>query len=667
MSKVLLFAGTTEGRQVAGFLKRCEIPAIVCTATEYGKCRIDPGKTLDIRSERLTSEEMKELILKEQISLVVDATHPYAVAVSENIRTACSLTETEYLRLLRPSSEADGEFTIVSSAEEAARWLEDTEGRVLVTTGSKELSVFTAVPDYQERIYARVLPTPEVVKHCAELGFDAGHLIAMQGPFSLEMNRAMLRQTGAKILVTKESGKNGGFEEKVQAVREADAHLLVIGRPSEEQGKSETEVCRILAGRFGTSLCQEVIIAGIGMGAPGNMTLEVQRAIREADVLIGAGRMLEAAGEACEEARRKPCLDAYQPDEIRRFLDFHPEYGKAVLLQSGDVGFFSGARRLLNVLSDRTIHVLPGISSVVYLCSRLQVPWEDVYLLSLHGRKANEVDAVRHHARTFLLSGKKGGVKEFCEKLCRYGLENVRVTVGEQLSYPEERIVTGTAGELAGQEFEALCVILTENPAPAAREPFGLPDEAFVRGKVPMTKREVRAVSLSCLALQENSVAWDVGAGTGSVSVEMALQAWNGEVYAVEQKEEGIELIRKNAEKNGCANLVPVSGKAPEVLCSLPAPTHVFVGGSGGRLREILETALSRNPGVRVVVNAVSLETIAEAVRVFEELPFMECETICLRADRAKHLGNSHLMMGMNPIYIFAATGGGNDGTEKSC
>lgn len=664
MNKILLFAGTTEGRHMAEFLNRHRLSAVVCAATEYGKCQILPGEYLDVRSERLNADEMVRLIQEEQICLVIDATHPYAVLVSENIRNACEQTETEYLRLLRPSGEIGEDCILVDSVADAVEWLKASGERALVTTGSKELAAFTEIPNYRERIFARVLPTPSVVAHCAELGFDAGHLIAMQGPFSLEMNLAMLRQTGAKVLVTKESGKNGGFDEKVQAAREAGARILVIGRPSAETGKSETELCALLAERYGLEIRQEVTIAGIGMGNPENMTVEVQKAIREADVLIGAGRMLEAARKQLGTAADKPCFDAYQPEAIREFLDRHPEYGRAVLLQSGDTGFFSGAKRLFQVLKDRSIRVLSGISSVVYLCGKLQTSWEDVCLLSLHGRKANGVDAVRHHKKTFLLSGSKGGASAFCEELCRYGLDQVKVTVGENLSYPEERIVTGTASELAGQSFEALCVLFLENPAPVSRETIGLPDEAFVRGKVPMTKREVRAVSMSYLGLKEDSVAWDVGAGTGSVSVEMALQAWNGEVYAVEQKEEGIDLIRANALRNGCANLTAIPGKAPEALMQLPAPTHVFVGGSGGKLREILETALAKNPGVRVVINAISLETIAEAARCLEELPFAEPEIVCLRADRAKLLGKSHLMMGMNPIYIFAATGGGHHGTE---
>lgn len=664
MSKVLLFAGTTEGRQVAEFLRRCGIPAVVCTATEYGKDKIRESETLTVRSERLTAEEMALLIRTEQVGLVVDATHPYAVLVSENIRSACRKEKTEYLRLLRPRAAAETDCAVVGSVREAVEYLKHTKGRILVTTGSKELAAFTELDGYRERVFARVLPLPSVVEHCASLGFDAGHLIAMQGPFSAEMNAAMLRQMGARILVTKESGKNGGFEEKAAAVKETGALLLVIGRPSEEGGLTEAEVCRILAERYRRTAPRKITIAGIGMGSPESMTLETYEAIAQADVLIGARRMLDAAKEACESAVSLPCFDAYQPEEIKDFLDAHPEYGHAVLLQSGDVGFFSGTRRLLDALSGREIRVLPGISSVVALSAKLQVPWEDVCLLSLHGRTANGVDAVRHHKKTFFLSGAKGGAAQFCRTLCEHDLGSVKITVAERLSYPDERLFQGTAAEAAEQEFDALCVIFAENQSPVCREPYGLPDERFVRGDVPMTKREVRAVSLSYLSLAEDSLVWDVGAGTGSVSVEMALQAYRGQVFAIEQKEEGIRLIRENARKNGCANLTAVAGRAPDTLSDLPAPTHVFVGGSEGQLRKILETALLKNPHVRVVVNAVSLETISEAFRVLEELPFGETEAVCLRADRAKPLGRSHLMMGMNPIYIFAASGG-NEGWKK--
>lgn len=220
---------------MAEFLNRHRLSAVVCAATEYGKCQILPGEYLDVRSERLNADEMVRLIQEEQICLVIDATHPYAVLVSENIRNACEQTETEYLRLLRPSGEIGEDCILVDSVAEAVEWLKASGERALVTTGSKELAAFTEIPDYRERIFARVLPTSSVVAHCAELGFDAGHLIAMQGPFSLEMNLAMLRQTGAKVLVTKESGKNGGFDEKVQAAREAGARLLVIGRPSADE------------------------------------------------------------------------------------------------------------------------------------------------------------------------------------------------------------------------------------------------------------------------------------------------------------------------------------------------------------------------------------------------------------------------------------------------
>ena len=145
MSKILLFAGTTEGRHVAEFLNRYGLPAVVCTATEYGKCQIPSGGMLDVRSERLSAEEMARLMLEQEISLVIDATHPYAVLVSENIQSACEQTGTEYLRLLRPAEKVGEESIVVDSVEEAVEWLKHSEDRILVTTGSKELAAFTAV------------------------------------------------------------------------------------------------------------------------------------------------------------------------------------------------------------------------------------------------------------------------------------------------------------------------------------------------------------------------------------------------------------------------------------------------------------------------------------------------------------------------------------------
>ena len=293
-----------------------------------------PFPTIVRDFQAVISREIKaQLFEKEGRPLVLGVTHPYASVVSENIHAACEKTGCRYLRLIRPSvsvqeREADrGDLVVMDSVEEAVDWLSGTTGRILTTTGSKELSKFTKLPGYQERVYARVLSTPEVVRQCTELGFTGQHLICMQGPFSRELNLAMLRQIGASYLVTKESGRAGGFPEKLLAAQEAGARLVLIGRPPEQEGISIEEGVRFLMKYFSLgepeflqagekSLpARRASLVGIGMGTPETMTKEAEDAFREADCILGSGRMLDAF-----RGWGKPLCDAYDPGKMLAFV-----------------------------------------------------------------------------------------------------------------------------------------------------------------------------------------------------------------------------------------------------------------------------------------------------------------------------------------------------------
>ena len=181
-------------------------------------------------------------------------------------------------------------------------------------------------------------------------------------------------------------------------------------------------------------------------------------------------------------------------------------------------------------------------------------------------------------------------------------------------------------------------------------------DEWFIRGEIPMTKSEVRAVSVSRLELQTNSIVYDIGAGTGSVSVEAALKVPEGHVYAFEQKEEGCALIRANAEKAGLTNLTVVPGKAPESLAGYPAPDRVFLGGSSGNMEEILDLVTELNPAVQLVINVIALESLNQAMAWFQKKGW-EPEVVCMQVSRAAKRGPYHMMQAQNPIYILAAQG----------
>ena len=655
-NKILIYAGTTEGRRLAEFLVKREVSVHVCVATEYGESLLPEGSNITTTHERMDENQMIEFINEYHPSYVVDATHPYAIEVTENLQNACEKAGVPYLRILRDTGAEKSDCIYVDSMEEAIEYLEQTTGNILATTGSKELAAFQNLTDYKKRVYARVLSTAKVAHKCEQLGFTGKNLICMQGPFSRELNTAMLRQFEAAYLVTKDSGKVGGFEEKLLSAREAGAKVILIGRPKEPgtEGRSFPEVKKLLMERYSIPARRTIHLIGIGMGNPENRTLEAERAIRQADVLIGAGRMLQET-----DSYGKPKFASYRPEEIRSYVYAHPEYERVAILLSGDVGFYSGAKRLYEAFAGETIEVSSGISSVVYFLGKLHMAWEDVCLMSVHGRQQNLIGAVRRNRKVFALVGEKDGIAKICDRLLSYGMDQIKLYVGERLSYPEERITEGTAESLKDREFDALSVVLLVNEEPEKLTTHGLSDEMFLRAKVPMTKQGIRSISLSKLSLQEDSLCWDVGAGTGSVSIEMARQCLKGAVWAIEKKEEAVELLEENRRKFALDNLTIVPGLAPEALRDLPAPTHVFIGGSSGNLLSIMRTALEKNPAVRFVINAIALETVSEALEALKVLPVTDSDIVTAMIGEAKEIGRYHMMMGQNPVYVISCTGKG--------
>ena len=397
----------------------------------------------------------------------------------------------------------------------------------------------------------------------------------------------------------------------------------------------------------------KVYLIGVGMGNPATLTGQALEAIGDSPVLVGAPRLLEPWGAEHD------CVPLIAAADIAAYVDKAPRGPVGVLL-SGDTGFYSGAKGLWPLLGNHEVITIPGISSLSYFCARLQTTWQDARLVSAHGRSHNAVGEIQSHRRTFVLTGGETRVQDLCAQLCRRGLGDVRIWVGERLSYPEERICAGTAQSLAGEAFADLAVLLAEHPHPVERSAAapGLPDSAFQRGKVPMTKEEVRALAVSKLRPERESVIWDVGAGTGSVSVECALAAPAGAVYAVERRSEGLELIAQNAAVLGASNVIAVPGTAPEALAELPPPDRVFVGGSGGALRAILAAALDKRPDLRAVVSAVTLETLQEAVSAFEELHFQDVDLVQVAVTRTRKAGSYHMMEAQNPVWLISGTGG---------
>lgn len=484
MCRILIFGGTTEGRLLAEYCHQQEIEAYVSVVSGYGADLLPESEYLHVLSGRMAGEAMEGFMKRASIRAVFDATHPYAAEATRNIKEACGRAGVSYLRVTRESAAAEkpggdsgkgpaaafsSQVVYVHSVEEAVCYLKDREGDILVTTGSKELAAYTALPGYEERLYVRVLPSCAAISACEDIGIRGKRIIAMQGPFSEEMNRAMMRQLGVRYLVTKEAGTAGGFLEKLSAAEALSVTAVVIGRPLEERDGITLDAAKILLKEAGTvSAKRKLSLIGTGMGGPGQMTLAAAEALKQCDVLFGARRMTDAAetlGEAASKILRVPI---YGNREILEWLESHPEHKRAGVLYSGDTGFYSGASGMAAVLSEKPycdfyeFTTYPGISSVSYLCAKMGRSWEHVKLISLHGRDCDAARVLAQNPAVFTLLGGAHTVKELCEQLLRAGLTDVRITAGERLSYADERIVTGTPDQLATMVFTSLAVVLME-------------------------------------------------------------------------------------------------------------------------------------------------------------------------------------------------------------
>ena len=652
MNKLCIFAGTSEGRQLTEALAGRGVALTICVATEYGEIALGELPDCTILAGRMPRADIEAMLRKEAFCAVVDATHPYAEHITQSIREAASAANTRYIRLLRESTASEDDGIFVADTAACIDFLKQTSGNILLTTGSKTLAQFCEDADLKERIYARVLPLAESLRICDECGLSAERILALQGPFSMEMNSAMLHQVNASWLVTKDTGSAGGYADKIAAAKACGAKTVIIGRPVEQtDGCSFTQIVSALEEMLDlVPLRKCVTMVGIGMGGFGSLTLDAQQAIESAQVLIGAERMLQGF-----QSPHRRTFTAIAAKDIADCIQRENGTFFAVLF-SGDTGFYSGAKGLSEELKRRNINaqvsILPGIGSLSYLCAKLGRSWQDVKAISLHGREADFIRCVKEHPAVFALLGGESGASDALQRVHRAGLGHLNAWIGQRLGYEDEAIITGSVEDLLHGSYDALSVLLVENPScKDYMVTHGLDDESFARADVPMTKQEIRSIALSKLQLTKGAIVWDIGSGSGSISVECALQATEGQVFAVEKEEDAAALTRRNQEKFGILNMTVKEGAAPQALSGLPAPSHAFIGGSTGNMREILDVLTQKNPKVRIVAAAVTLETVSELAKLCES--FSHHEVCCVNVSRSKKAGRYHLMSAQNPVYLF--------------
>ena len=392
----------------------------------------------------------------------------------------------------------------------------------------------------------------------------------------------------------------------------------------------------------------KIMLIGMGGGDCSSLTLDAALNLKRADRIIGARRLLESIPEQYGAER----VDEIYAKKIVEVIKEEPEK-KTAVVYSGDTGFYSGAMSIVPLLEEEGIpyEIVPGISSVQLMSARLGRSWENWNLVSAHGREIDPVREVMRGKETFFLTGGALTPDVLCQRLVDAGLGDLNVVAGENLSYDDEQVLRGTAAEFAKKTFRPLTAMVVE-PAPKSRFFCAwISDRDFIRGDVPMTKEDVRSAILGKLKLRSDETVWDVGAGTGSVSVEMALSAREGKVYSIEVNPEAVDLIRANRRKFGAWNIVPVPGSAPETFADLPAPDAVFIGGTKGNMKEVVRGILAKNPNARIVASAIVTETLSEAI---DE---MQARGLCVDVTQissagSRRIGNKHMMTANNPIFL---------------
>lgn len=687
-SKLIIFGGTKEGRELAAFCDLHEIQASLYVATDYGKEILEEYTSVEVQAKRLTAEEMWEVFYKEPC-IVFDATHPFAKVVSQNIKEACKKANREYIRVERGNIDigffASLRYRFFNSQAEVVEFLKQEEGNVFLSTGSKEVGLYADIP---ERVYVRVIPDEVSLKLCTDAGIAKSSIIAMQGPFSKELNESLMREYHIKYMVTKESGAGVGYEEKLQACESLGVEALIIKRELDSMGITlEQAFNKILdifhkqkvsaiedieknTGRIKNvyenvdtqqnQSDKKITISGVGPGALQYMTVKTQQLIQEADLIIASRRLIEDIRPLLQENSHVKLYAEYVSSKIVDIIQKENEAVNILLLMSGDTGFFSGCKKIYEALAKIQgfhVEILPGISSFSYMSSMLHISQDELVLMSLHTDESDFFKLIKNlkkGRKVFVLTTGREQIKRIVPKLQDSGLRKLKVHIGENLSYENEFIRTYTLDELWNEErvFDTLVSLIIENEGDISEVMIGISDDDFIRDKAPMTKENIRILSVAKLGLSEDSVCYDIGAGTGSVTIEMANFA--KKVYAIEKKEDASALIQKNMEKFQLSNIEIHTGMAMDIMGDLEVPSHVFIGGSSGTMRDMVDFLYERNPNLTVVMTGITLETIAdmnEIIKAYKSRGY-DTELVWASIASAKFIANYSMMMGQNPVLI---------------
>ena len=446
MSLCFIFSGTSEGRELSEALSKEGIKCLVFVATEYGNAVMRENENITVNIGRLDKEEIKNLIIEKTPDYIIDATHPHAEIISKNVKEACFESESlnKYLRVSRSidkSNNCDDTVIKVKSKEEALKALTSfKEGNILLTTGVKELENF-CVEEIKDRLIVRVLPCMESLEEVTRLNIKAKNIIAMEGPFTEGMNKALIEQYDAKVLVTKNSGDRGGYKEKISACKASGIKAIVIEKENEDsESISVKEAVRIITKK--NVFVKNIFLTSTSVCDENYLTKKSIDVIKNADVIIGAKRMTDFAMSINKNAE---VYNEYMPDAVAEIIKRSSAENIAVLF-SGDTGLCSGAKGVyekLKDLDDIHVEIVPGVSSVSYFSSKICIQYSDYPFISLHGKNFDYMNLLNNSDGFFAICSGAIDVELIVHNVMNVESDNVnryRIFVGYNLGTDSEEV-----------------------------------------------------------------------------------------------------------------------------------------------------------------------------------------------------------------------------------
>ncbi len=488
-NSILIFSGTTEGRMLSDILSETHISHGVCVVSEYGVsmgydesyARVHAGALDEAGMLRLIKGEGWETSFDKAadgtdtlFNIIVDATHPYAKEAGKNIKAAAKEAGAVYLRLSRSLKGVTEGIRIFDDVRSCAEALSLTKGNILLTTGSKDLAVFCEEEGLRERLYVRVIPRMESLEICEKCSISSSHIIAMHGPFSVSMNEEIIRQYDIAVVVSKQSGREGGFFEKADAAQNCGAAFFVIGAPA-DAGEDMAGICKRLEEITGVKLFARrpvrLTFFGAGMADEISLTKAAQRSLFNADVCIGSERLISSLSlpRGCHKVATVNTDRIIE--EIKTAYESSLGICNICLAFSGDVSFYSAYRRVRKAVDEAVaggdfeadITVLPGLSSMSYLAAKADVDCNDVHLISMHGRKVPDIrERILGFEKTFALLSGLDDMRDLCHELEG---EKVRIIVGYELGTQREQILdinSAESGKLPGEGLYC-CFVLSSD------------------------------------------------------------------------------------------------------------------------------------------------------------------------------------------------------------